>query len=442
MSGTLAIAAVTAALRDQLDLEVRSRFTDLVVTTRPPDRARTVKEGSQLNLFLYQTVWNTRFANSGPPWNTSSAEIGTPPVALNLRYLLTAYYGEFDDGVDSATDPNHLFATHSILGAALQTLHDSPILDSVRLTAALGALDRDDNIFDTVERARITPLDLSVEEMSKLWTSFQTNYRLSAAFEVSVAFIESARARKSALPVLMRGHADRGVLVIASQPPVLREIIPPKLFPTASLGSTIEIHGSELNRQGWALRLDHPRFSKPRLLHRLTEDSADSYKLTLPDGSTPPDTWLAGVYTLAAVAKLDPAASGGDFSSADDNTQIPDVPLLSSNELVLAVSPKLASGAQINATVGDTITVPLAHKVRKNQRIRMLVGDQEFPVSFPASPGDYADSVQVKLTGIPANAQPYRLRLRVDGVDSIPIKINAATHLPEFDDNQSVLVSP
>ena len=47
------------------------------------------------------------------------------------------------------------------------------------------------NLHEQIERVRITPQPLSLEEISKLWAAFQTNYRLSAAYQAAVILIES-----------------------------------------------------------------------------------------------------------------------------------------------------------------------------------------------------------------------------------------------------------
>ena len=44
---------------------------------------------------------------------------------------------------------------------------------------------------DQVELIKITPEPLSTEEISKIWTAFQTHYRATAAYGVSVVLIES-----------------------------------------------------------------------------------------------------------------------------------------------------------------------------------------------------------------------------------------------------------
>ena len=60
-------------------------------------------------------------------------------------------------------------------------LHDHPLLGAEEINGALPESDLDQQ----VERVRITPQPMSVEEMSKLWTTFQTQYRMSAAYQAS-----------------------------------------------------------------------------------------------------------------------------------------------------------------------------------------------------------------------------------------------------------------
>ena len=68
---------------------------------------------------------------------------------------------------------------------------------------------------------RFTPFAMSTEEISRLWTAFQTNYRLSTAYEASVVLIDSTRPAPSPLPVLKRGDHDQGVTAVAAAGPVI-----------------------------------------------------------------------------------------------------------------------------------------------------------------------------------------------------------------------------
>src|SRR5262249_7015632 len=160
---------------------------------RPPDKAAVAVEGkARLNLFLYQTTLNAAWRNAEVPQQLRPGEVGPPPLALDLHYLVTAY------GIDEA-DPE--VNSHRLLGPAIGTLHDHPLLGAREIEAQLG----ESELQDQVERVRITPQPLSLDEMSKLWTAFQAQYRISAAYQASVVLIDSTRARTTPLPVLTRG---------------------------------------------------------------------------------------------------------------------------------------------------------------------------------------------------------------------------------------------
>src|SRR6266704_5678193 len=101
MSNPRAIAAVTATLRHILDGTMRSllqhvysddtELQNILITTKPPDKARDDQNNDQLNLFLYQVLPNAAWRNMDIPQHLRSGETGIPPLALNLYYMLTAY---------------------------------------------------------------------------------------------------------------------------------------------------------------------------------------------------------------------------------------------------------------------------------------------------------------------------------------------------------------
>lgn len=173
MSDSLAIAAVTNSLRQRLQRALDDSMPGTRVTLRPPDRARENQAGNQVNLFLFQVSPNASWRNvatepSGPEGPCQ------PPLALNLLYLVSAH-GRDDD------DPEPY--SHRLLGEAMRVLHKQPVLDIAGTRP--GASDR-------VQRIRLTLQPLSLEEMTKLWTIFQTPYRLSAVYEAAVVLIDRA----------------------------------------------------------------------------------------------------------------------------------------------------------------------------------------------------------------------------------------------------------
>src|ERR1051325_1430278 len=100
MSSPLAIAGVTAAIKDLLndgllnqDLSAAGSFT---VTSLPPDRIATGEaEPNQLNVFLYQGTPNLGWRNAVlPSRDGGGARLTNAPLALDLHYLITAYGAE------------------------------------------------------------------------------------------------------------------------------------------------------------------------------------------------------------------------------------------------------------------------------------------------------------------------------------------------------------
>ena len=116
MSSALAIASVTAVLRDLLnngliDHDVSATLGNVTVSSLSPDRIDMTSQNqtSRLNLFLYQVTPNASWRNVGLPSRNGNGErISNPPLALNLHYLLTAYgalelHGAGERGVLSRT---------------------------------------------------------------------------------------------------------------------------------------------------------------------------------------------------------------------------------------------------------------------------------------------------------------------------------------------------
>ncbi len=245
MSTALAIAGVTAVLRDLLnDGLINHNISGLLgssvtVSVQAPDRVVTgsTPEASQLNLFMYMVTPNLGWRNEGLPGRDGSGRtrLTNPPLALDLHYLLSAY-----SGADLHAE--------ILLGYAMQLLHETPVLtrEAIRtslipspsvgnaLPPALRAL-ADSGLAEQVELIKINPATQSSEEMSKFWTATQSHLRPSAAYTASVVLIQAQRPARSALPVLTRGPRDAqgretGIAVqpsLAASMPLLTRAEPP-----------------------------------------------------------------------------------------------------------------------------------------------------------------------------------------------------------------------
>lgn len=407
MSNALAIAAVTTML-DYLLTQALARSESVSlesVTAKPLDKARDGGDSTnQINIFLYQTLPNAAWRNRDLPNRTKQGETGRSPLALTLSYLITAY-GKNNDDIEG----------QRLLGMAMQSLHDHPeinpqdiekALKSTNLSPDKQELLASSNLKNQIDRIRITPQIFSVEEISKLWSIFQTPYRISAAYEVSVVLIESAIPTKAALPVLFRGKGDHGVTAQA-------DLIPP--YPTLESltwlgkdqqsGLVLQEPGNQLTLQGHHLNINGPdkatvvRFSHPQLdepIEILLPSSISAEKIEISLPNNPEMGWLAGFYTV--MVRYEQETRGNRFSNA----------------LPVAIAPSINIK---NKTVSDgRLTLDCIPSVRPGQQVSLLVGSREIPFSWDTDQANALSNLAFNLTGIASGK--YFVRLRVDGVDS------------------------
>lgn len=411
MSNALAIAAVTATLRNLLveGIAADPALAGTLVSAQSLDRARGTNNGNQINLFLYQTGIDAAWRNRDMPRQVAPGETGTPPLALTLSFLLTAWGRNHED-----------VAGHHLLGRAMSVLHDHPLLGAAEIEAALP----DNDLHHQVERVRVTYQPLSLDEMSKLWTTFQTQYRISAAYQASVVLIESARPARAPLPVLARGADDQGV---ASQPdlipafPTLLAVASADRQPAVRLGETLVLSGHHLGGASVEVRFGGPRLTSPVPFEVLARSESEVRVRLLAAAADPdaPLRWAAGVPTVTVVVRR----SG----EPDRET----------NELPFALAPTVDTPLPLAVArvAGDaTIVLDVSPQVRPEQRAALLLGDREVPAEpHPATTGTLTFVVRDAPVG------DHFLRLRVDGVDTRLIDRSVAP--PVFDPTQRVTIT-
>jgi uncharacterized protein DUF4255 len=413
MSNSLGIAAVTATLHNLIAKGIELEGAGIPVTTRPPDKARNGGSNpNQINLFLYQTMPNGAWRNMDIPRQVRPGETSHPPLALNLYYLVTAY-GENDDDIKG----------HRLLGRVMSIFDDFPVLGSDEINQILLT---ESGLREQVEQVRITPQPLSLDEMSKLWSTFQTQYRISATYQVSAVLIESTRPTKAPLPVLKRGEADRGVTAVASAALTLKEIRLPRSQPAARLGENIVLIGEQLTTVDTVTRFTSLRLPNPIELPPTTGDTAGELRVHLPNKTEDPNAlsrWAPGFYTLALVVKH----SG--------------VPPMVSNELALALAPQITVTPLSAATGTVNLTVTSEPRTVAGQRMLLLFGDRQIEPQTVTTPADTSKPTTMTFAVSNVVAGKYLVRLRVDGVDSIPVVYSDTPPTPSFDPNQQVTIT-
>ncbi|UCV17570.1 DUF4255 domain-containing protein [Ferribacterium limneticum] len=418
MSNALAIAGVTAVIKDLLDSGmIDQAITDamgagVVVSARAPDTIPLDDaDGPQLNLFLHQVTPNAALRNAALPSRDATGNRSTnPPLALDLHYLLTAY-GRAE------------LQAEVLLGYALQLLHETPVLPRAAIRRALNpaVIDgaalpaiyhslRGADLAEQVELLKITPSALSTEEMSRLWSALQAHYRPTIAFQVSVVLIESSKSARSPLPVLSRGETDpvskreRGVLAFSGLTPplpTLEAVVPAGRQPVAVPGGEVRLEGHHLDGVDRQVTFSLASFQISRSVPVISGSSA---KVSL----IVPNDLPVGLY------RIELSVQGLGDAQARRTNQLP---LALAPQAVLPPFNATRNGAAV------TLVLDVAPPVRAGQTAALILGEREIAAEqFTAT----TSRLTFKIADAPEAGSTHLVRLRVDGFES-PIIDRMAT---------------
>jgi hypothetical protein len=414
MSNALAVAAITttlqAILSQSITADTHGDLHDTTITFLPLDKARGTNTSNQLNLFLYQIMRSAAWSNSDMPRQVRPGETAFPPLALNLYYLVTAF------GRDN--DVSRPFG-HQLLGKAMLTLHDHMLISPEDIRAATVATLPNSDLDRQVEHLRITFQPLSLDELSKLWTGFAMQLRLSAAYEVSVALIDSQSSTKSPLPVLTRGQGDSGVRSVASLTPpfpALESIDVPRQQASALLNDAVILRGHDLDGTNVGVLFKHPLWTAPieTPIASGPDATATAVRVTIPND---PVNWPAGIYTVQVLVQR----TGDSFRRT-------------TNQLAFSLAPTITITPATAPAGNITYSVTCSPEVRPQQRAALLFGSQEILAAEHA-----AQTSALTFAAVGAVPGDYFVRLRVDGVDSLLLDKTATP--PVFDPTQKVTVT-
>jgi hypothetical protein len=402
MSSPFAIAGLTATLQHVISnglvdhgiaaavggtVDVKAVAPDLVVT----NGALT---NPTLNIFVYQVTPNTGWRNVElASRNSSGDRLTNPPMALDIHYILSAY----------AEEDLH---AEMLLGGAMHLLHEMPGLDRDRITAALAPLSVDlqgCGLADQVERIKITPEPLNSEEMSKLWSAIQSNYRPSVVYQATVVLIQEEKPKHSALPVLVRGVNDAGPSIqphLIPPVPTILSIEYPGEQLSALLGSTITIHGHNLEGNNIEVVFSLGRLDEPPQTVAVAPADVSGTQLDLQIPNVPTD-WAAGIYSMEVRLER----PGESYTRASNQ-----LPFLLAPTLTL---PPTAPASIARAGSEVTVVVGCSPEIRPNQSASLILGAHE---AFANTHPSQTDELTFVFDGIAAGTYP--VRLRVDGAES------------------------
>ncbi len=238
MSDYAAVAAVTETLRFLLLKAAEdAQINGIEITVgRPKDSKNGDPNRPRINIYLYQVEPNASFRNASSPTRDAAGSLYQKPQApLNLHYLMS-FYGEEPKpqlllGLTAVTLKAFPFLTPQLIGEAMAALPSG----TPKSVAASGLGDQSVDI-------RVSPHKISLDEMSKFWTSFfQVPYTLSMAYDVSVVLLDAQLTPATPLPVKPGGASHP--TAPASLPTVSKVVL---VDPYFEPGKTFEIHGTLL----------------------------------------------------------------------------------------------------------------------------------------------------------------------------------------------------
>jgi hypothetical protein len=398
MSNALAVAATMRVIASLLDggvgnASLSSLLGVALTTVHPPDLVPIGDnvETDHLNLFLYTVTMNSGWRNVATTRNSAGERVGRPPLAVDLHFLLSAY------GANQ-------YHPELLLGIGMQVLHEQPFLDRNGIRSLFGiAASPEDQAMATaeldqqIEQIKISPHDLSADELYKLWSAFGSKCRPSAAYVATVVLIDSKAEVKSAPPVMLRN-----IGTVTFERPVIEDVTPD----TFDLSAPIQ------------LTLTGSGFQTPGNLAQfgLTTVAFDSVGPSSALVTVPPSSVVPGMNMLKVVRTY---AIG----------EPPDKLIGDSSPVGLLVQPFIpAVGITTPIVLGvQRIDVAFVPSCTSDQPATLLL--DQFPPG--STPNRYAidakpENIAIGGTSISFDASTvasgtYLLRIQISGTESVPV---------------------
>ena len=407
MSDYLAAGGVSAVLCSLLTTALTNGGPSTIlgssppgITANSPDLITTGNgEHPRLNLFMYYASLNPALRNLDlPSTDSGGGRLSNPPLALNLHYLLTAYGS-------SQFDPEILLAW------AMQVFHETPVVPRQTIQDALtnllsqsspeAKLIGTSTLANQIEHIRITPETLTTEEIYRLWTAFQTHYRPTTSYQVSVVVIQSTQSYTSNLPV-----QRRSLVALPLQSPVIENLTPSMV----AVGQVLTINGSNFVGDSAANTLvsfDFGAGINPDTLQ------GNCIRVTLPPNLQ------AGTRTVR-VERLVTFPSSSTPHSGFNSSPAP-----------FQLIPTITTASPLAATQGASLVVGISPPVGRTQRAVLYIGDgaipiDERPVTDPAT--------STTLTFPIAKDFPlgtFPIRIEIDGAQSKLTPNSTGQFLPQ-----------
>jgi len=390
VSNHLAVATVSAALRSLVDDGAGSVLSGVAtnVETGRPDRMVPPDNEAAVSIFLYQVSPNAHWRNDDLPTRRGNGVLGQKPqAALDLYYLLTFF------GVDNRQH------SEVLLGSVVSALHTEPVLTRERIENVIAAEPHlaESDLAAQPELVRFAPADLTLEELSKLWSVFfQTPYRLSVAYKGSVVLISPEDlAPRPTLPV-----ATRNLYVETLEPPRIESLS------ADAVSAAPVVFGGPLVIRGRNLRGDDTRVTIGEAEALPAFVSAREVRVDVSEGPFPAGSLRAGPigvrvvhYRLMGTPEVPHVGPTSNLCAVVVHPRIPGVPLPATPAVAnyaLAVEPVVGprqAAALLLTRPGASHSIEAAPRATDRASLEFDLGD--------VAPGIYL------------------IRVRIDGAESL-----------------------
>lgn len=404
MNTATAIAAATEALRVVVESAIDGLGAAGGATSKPPDEAHK-DNGNRVNVFLYHVAVNAAWRNRDLPSRSREGESGKPLLPVNLYYLITAYSAGNDD-----------VSAHTFLGHVMRRLHSRPVFQPAELQPVLQ---------EQFEPIRITLQPLALDEISKLWASFQAPYRPSVVYELAPVLIDHELPGAAPLPVMQRGEGDRGWDAGVAAMPAIESF---QYVPKAELDEIVagrrQLPSAGVAKRAFGVSLQGGLLLAGRALARAGAIAIEFRRLPLHEGGEGPLGPL--------VRRLEPSKVAADALLADLSRSNPeewpagrysvsvrygdhDDRALRTNAITIALVPRIVQLEQtaLPAPGGSRLTIAFTPPLHGDQRVSVLAGARAF---IPEVADRYRIHVNLPVD-FPSVDTP--VRLRIDGADSL-----------------------
>ncbi|WP_254567832.1 DUF4255 domain-containing protein [Oscillatoria sp. HE19RPO] len=435
MSNYLAIATVTACLQRMLQSSVQLDLDGARVTTVRPNNLGSGTPEKGVNLYMYQVSLNPVWQKNAEVRMRSTRDAGAKKsrTALDLHYILSFY------GNETELEPQRL------LGSVVKILSDRTTLTRETIYQTLGDSSypylTDSNLADQTEEICFSPMDLSLEDLSKVWSVFfQTPYSISLVYKATVVMIEGEESAYRALPV--RERALSGVIPFVNRPLVEQVVSRSGKFDPILADSTLLIRGKNLNNKQTKVRISGVE---------ITPQSVNETELLVPLSLTPDNSLKAGVQSLQVIHHISTESrreNGNGWqgeSSHETGTQTLSKPIVFSQSLESNAIPFILRPVVTKVTVSKLagkdedvrsaqIKVRVNLTLGKQQRIVLVLNEKSAhnPAAYMfEAPNRHRDGMLVTIPVKNVKPGEYLVRLQVDGAESI-LNVDSDPSSPNF----------